>query len=70
MNLTKNHCLFVDFRKAYDSIVKGEVWKEMNCQNIPKKLINLIKACMTTAHCKVRVNGQLSDTFEVRTSQA
>ncbi|KAI5707335.1 hypothetical protein M8J77_000363 [Diaphorina citri] len=39
----------------------------MNRQNIPKKLINLIKACMTTAQCKVRVNGQLSDTFEVRT---
>lgn len=39
----------------------------MNNQRIPKKLINLTKTCMTTAQCKVRVNGQLSKTFEVKT---
>uniref|UniRef100_A0A8D9DWW4 Craniofacial development protein 2 n=1 Tax=Cacopsylla melanoneura TaxID=428564 RepID=A0A8D9DWW4_9HEMI len=60
------HCLLIDFRKAYDSVIKEEIWKEMNQQRIPSKLIKLTKACMSESRCKVRVNGKLTDSFEVK----
>lgn len=61
------HALFVDFSKAYDSLNRKSIWKKMEKFGIPKKLINLVKMTTENSKCKVRVEGELSETFEVET---
>lgn len=38
--------LFVDFKKAYDSIVRNTLWNVMIQLGIPAKLVKMMKACM------------------------
>jgi hypothetical protein len=57
------HQLFIDFKKAYDSI-KGEVLYNILIEfGIPKKLVRLIKMCLNETCSKVRVGKLLSDKF-------
>lgn len=60
----RTFCLFIDFKTAYDSVVREEVWKYMKELNIPSKLVNLVK--MTTSDLKylVKIGNMESDTFE------
>jgi sorting nexin-29 len=55
------HQLFIDFKKAYDSI-KGEVLE----YGIPKKLVRLIKMCLNETYSKVRIGKLLSDKFPIK----
>ncbi|KAI5714830.1 hypothetical protein M8J77_006182 [Diaphorina citri] len=61
------HGLFVDLKKAFDSIKREEIWKEMKKLSIPKKLINLTRITTEDTKCLVRVNGKLSEPFNVET---
>jgi hypothetical protein len=60
------HQLFIDFKKAYDSI-KGEVLYIilLDC-GTPEKLFRLIKMCLNETYSKVRVGELLSDKFPIR----
>jgi hypothetical protein len=58
--------LFVDFKKAYDS-VKTEVLYNIQLEfNIPKKLVRLIKMCLNKTYSKVRIGKLLSDKFPIQ----
>jgi hypothetical protein len=59
------HQLFVDFRKAYDSISKEVLCNIVIGFGIPKKLVRLIKMCLTLTCSRVRVGKNLSDVFPV-----
>jgi len=59
------HLVFVDFRQAYDSIIRNKLWKNLTTLGIPNKIVNLIKLCNSNTKCVVRVQGELSDPFEV-----
>jgi sorting nexin-29 len=59
--------LFVDFKKAYDSIHQKSLYNIMDEVGIPKKLINLIKMCMENTQYQIRVDNTLSKAFEVNT---
>jgi hypothetical protein len=60
------HELFIDFKKAYDS-VKGEVFYNFLIEfRIPKKRGRLIKMCLNETYSKVRVGKLLSDTFPIQ----
>jgi len=59
------HMCFVDFKQAYDSIVRNNLWAALEEFGIPKKLIDLIKACNTNTMCKVKFGHGTSDSFEV-----
>ncbi|KAL4089381.1 hypothetical protein QTP88_024427 [Uroleucon formosanum] len=61
------HMCFVDFKQAYDSIVRNKLWATLEEFGIPKKLIDLIKACNTNTMCKVKFGNGTSDRFEVST---
>lgn len=61
------HMLFIDFRQAYDSIQRQKLYEALNCLGVPRKLINLIKMTLKGTHCRVVVDGKLSEKFEVRT---
>jgi hypothetical protein len=60
------HQLFIDFKKAYDS-VKREVFYSILLEfGIPKKLVRLIKMCLNETCSKIRICKLLSDTFPIQ----
>ena len=54
------------FKKAYDSVRKEVLYNILMEFGIPKKLIRLIKMCLTETHSRVRVGKNLSDMFPIR----
>jgi hypothetical protein len=53
--------LFVDFKKAYDSVRKEVLYNILTQFGIPKKLVRLIKFCLSETYSRVRVDKNLSD---------
>lgn len=60
------HHLFIDFRAAYDTIDRTQLWRIMDENGFPGKLTRLIKATMEGVRCSVRISGELSESFESR----
>ncbi|KAI5739997.1 hypothetical protein M8J77_026070 [Diaphorina citri] len=58
--------LFIDFSKAYDSLYRERIWHKMESFGIPEELIKLVKLSINHSKCKVRVNGETSTSFSVR----
>jgi hypothetical protein len=57
------HQLFVDFKKAYES-ARREV--PYNIYGVPKKVVRLIKMCLTETYSKVHVGKLLCDKFPIQ----
>jgi hypothetical protein len=51
----KVHQLFIDFRKAYDLIKREVLYNILVEFCIPKKLIRLIKICLSETYSNVRI---------------
>ena len=50
------HQLFIDFKKAYDSIRRKVLYKILIEFGIPRKLVRLIKMSLTDTNSKVQVD--------------
>ncbi|XP_052565823.1 uncharacterized protein LOC128093352 [Culex pipiens pallens] len=57
------HHLFIDFKAAYDSVDREELWKIMDENGFPGKLIRLTRMTMDGARCCVKISGAESDSF-------
>ena len=60
------HELFIDLKKAYDSVSREVLYNILMESGIPKKLISKIKMCLTETYSRVRVGKNLSDMFPIR----
>jgi len=60
------HELFIDFKKAYDSVRREALYNILIEFRIPKELVRLIKMCLTETYSRVRVGKNLSETFPIR----
>jgi hypothetical protein len=60
------HQLFIDFKKAYDSIKKEVLYNILLGFDVPKKLVRLIKMCLNETCSKVRIGKLLSDKFPIQ----
>jgi hypothetical protein len=60
------HQLFIDFKKAYDSIKREVLYNILLEFGIPKKLVRLIKMCLNETYSKVRTGKLLSDKFPIQ----
>jgi hypothetical protein len=60
------HQLFIDFKKAYDSIKREALYNILLEFGIPKKLVRLIKMCLNEPYSKDRIGKLLSDTFPIQ----
>jgi hypothetical protein len=59
------HQLFIDFKKAYDS-VRREVFYNIFIEfGNPKKLVRLIKKCLTETYSRVRLGKDLYDMLQI-----
>jgi hypothetical protein len=62
------HQLFIDFKKAYNSVRREALYNIIIEFGIPKKLVRLIKMCLTETYSRVQVNKNLSEMFPIRNS--
>ena len=60
--------LFIDFKKAYDSVRREFLYKILIEFGIPKKLVRLIKMSLTETYRRVRVGKNVSDRFPISNS--
>ena len=60
------HHLFIDFKKAYDSVRREVLCNILIAFGIPMKLVRLINMCLTETYSRVRVGKNLSDMFPIR----
>lgn len=58
--------VIIDFKQAYDSINKNQLWIELENFGLPKKLVRLIKNCYLITFCKIHYLGETLSPFEVK----
>jgi hypothetical protein len=58
--------LFVDFKKAYDSVRREVLYNILIEFGIPLKLVRLIKMCLNETYSRVQVGKHLSDMFPIK----
>ncbi|KAJ4433571.1 hypothetical protein ANN_15880 [Periplaneta americana] len=60
------HQLFIDLKKAYDSVKREVLYDILIEFGIPKKLVRLIKMCLSETYSRVRIGQFLSDAFPIQ----
>ena len=60
------HQLFIDFKKAYDSVRREVFYNILIEFGVPKKLARQVKMCLTETYSRVWVGKNVSDMFPVR----
>ena len=61
------HMCFIDIQKAYDSVNRDLLWKICKSYGLTDKFVNLLKVLRNNSKAKVRINGQLSNSFDIKT---
>ncbi len=62
-NKPLNMC-FVDIQKAYDSVNRELLWKICRHYGVTEKIVKLLQLIHKNTRAKVRINGELSDSFD------
>jgi hypothetical protein len=60
------HQLFIDFKKAYDSVKREVLYIILLEFGIPKKLVRKMKACLNETYSKANIGKLLSDKFPLQ----
>jgi hypothetical protein len=60
------HQLFVDFKKAYDSVRRKVLYNIFMEFGVPMKLVRLIRMCLNETHNRFRIGKHLSDNFPIQ----
>jgi len=56
---------FIDFEKAFDSINREAMWKEVKRYGVPTQIVNLIKETYQGYACRVVHEGRVSEPISV-----
>jgi hypothetical protein len=59
--------IFVDFKKAFDSILRNAMFEILRLYGIPLEIINAIRQLYNNSKGVVSVNGKTSDPFDINT---
>jgi hypothetical protein len=60
------HQLFIDFKKAYDSVRREVLYNILTESGIPRKLVGLIKMHLNETYNTVHLRKNLSDNFPIQ----
>jgi len=60
------HQIFIDFKKAYDSLRNVILYNILLEYGISMKLVRLIKMCLNETYCRFQVGKHLSDMFSIK----
>jgi hypothetical protein len=58
--------LFIDFKKAYDSVRRKVLYNILTGFGIPRKLVGLIQMCLNETCCTVPIGKYQSDKFPIQ----
>ena len=58
--------LFVDLKKAYDSVPRQALWRVLKKCDVPTVMLSIIQSCHQGMRAEVRVGSDLSDAFDVK----
>ena len=58
--------LFIDLRKAYDSVPRSALWRVLEKVGVPPKMLRIIKSFHEGMRAEVRVGTSTTDSIEVR----
>jgi hypothetical protein len=61
--------LFIDFKKAYDSVRREVFYKIIFEFGVTMKLIGLIKMCLNEPNSKVSIDNHFCDTLPIQNGQ-
>ena len=61
----KQYLIFVDLKKAYDSVPREALWAALKKFGIPDQLVTIIRSFHENMKAKIRVDGELLDEIEV-----
>ena len=59
------HMLFIDFKKAYDSIKRSAIWKALQHLGIDQKLIRMTQLTLANSNSKIKASGALSKSCQI-----
>jgi hypothetical protein len=60
------HQLFIDFKKAYDSVRREVLYNIVIEFGVPMKLVRLFKMCLNKTYSKACTGKHLSDSFPIQ----
>jgi hypothetical protein len=60
------YAVFVGFEKAFDSVNREAMWKEVKPYGVPKQFVDLIKETYQGYMCRVVHEDWVSEPFPVR----
>jgi hypothetical protein len=60
------HQLFIDFKKAYESVRREVLYNIHIDFGVPMKLVRLIKMCLNETYSKIHIGKHLSDNFSIQ----
>jgi sorting nexin-29 len=58
--------LFVDFKSAFDSVMREQLCATMSKMGIPMKLVKLTRAALKRVRSRVKIQDITSETFETK----
>ena len=62
----KQFFIFVDLRKAYDSVSREALWEVLGKLGVPERMIEIIKSFHHNMEASIRVDEELLDRIEVK----
>ena len=62
----KLYAFFVDFRKAFDFVVRDNLWYKLLCYGVNGNILKIIISMYRCVKTKIYVNGQKSQSFEYK----
>ena len=62
---TQQHLIFVDLRKAYDSVPCETLWVALRKLRVPEVLVDIIRSFHSHMKARIRVDGKLLEEIEV-----
>jgi hypothetical protein len=60
------HQLFIDFKRAYDSVRREVLYNILIEFGLPMKLVRFFKMCLNETYSKVCIGKHLSDSFPIQ----
>ncbi|KAK1791378.1 hypothetical protein P4O66_013384 [Electrophorus voltai] len=58
---------FIDFKKAFDSVHRGSLWKILRAYGIPQWFVNVFQNLYISSSCCVRTDDGYTDFFNIET---
>lgn len=59
------HLIFIDLKKAYDTVPVNQLWKAIENATIPTEYQNALKKLYNDTKSQIKIGGELSDEFPV-----